>query len=263
VTPQAPRFPDAPPPAGASDAPLPVSPRPLRSTSAASPPISASAFRSPLLLRPPASPVEDSAALPVDLHAPPRYVIASGAAIPAVLVTEIRSTLPGLVVAQIERDIYDTPSLSHILIPRGSRLLGHYDAHVVQGEDALLVVWTRLTFPDGRWLSLPGFESADAGGTSGLRGSVDSHLARAYVNAGLMSLVGAGAQLSQPPASVPYGVASPGQVVAGSLGQQVTEESLDLLRTDSHLAPTVTVRGGTSFLVMVSRDLVFDRAYSP
>ncbi len=206
--------------------------------------------------------VPDTSSAPTDVHMPPRYVIESGAAIPAVLVTEIRSTLPGLVVAQVERDVYDTPSARHVLIPRGARLLGRYDTQVTQGEDALRVVWTRLTFPDGRWLSLPGLESADARGTSGLRGSVDSHLARAYVNAGLMSVVDAGAQLSQPPASVPYGIASPGQVVAGSVGQQVTEESLDLLRTDSHLPPTITVRGGTSFLVMVSRDLVFDRPYS-
>jgi type IV secretory pathway VirB10-like protein len=122
-------------------------------------------------------------------------------------------------------------------------------------------VWTRLIFPTGRSLDLPDLASADAGGTSGLRGAVDSHLGRAYLDAGLMSVVGAGAQLSQAPASVPYGVATPGQVVAGSVGQQVTEQSLEVLRNDARMTPVITVRGGTSFLVVVSRDLVFEHPY--
>ena len=189
------------------------------------------------------------------------YVLATGTMISASLVTEIHSTLPGLVLAQVERDVYDTPSMRWVLIPRGSRLIGHYDSRVTPGEDALSVVWTRLIFPNGRSLALPDFSSADAMGTSGLRGSVNSHLGRAYRDAGLLSVVGAGAQLSQPPASVPYGVASPGQVIAGSLGQQVTEQSLEVLRSDARMTPVITVRGGTSFLVVVSHDLSFDAPY--
>jgi type IV secretion system protein VirB10 len=193
--------------------------------------------------------------------APSPYVLLSGAMISASLVTEIHSTLPGLVVAQVDRDVYDTPSMRWLLVPRGSRLVGRYDSKVAQGEDALSVVWTRLVFPDGRTLSLPDFESADAAGTSGLRGAVSSHLGRAYLDAGLMSVVGAGAQLSQAPSSVPYGVATPGQVIAGSVGQQLTEQSLETLRNDARMTPIITVRGGTSFLVVVSRDVVFDRPY--
>ena len=189
------------------------------------------------------------------------YVLLSGAMISASLLTEIHSTLPGLVLAQVERDVYDTPTMRWVLIPRGSRLVGHYDSKVVQGEDALSVVWTRLIFPNGRSLSLPDFESAEGEGTAGLRGAVDSHLAHAYLDAGLMSLVGAGAQLSQAPASVPYGVASPGQVIAGSVGQQVTEQSLEVVHNDARTTPVITVRGGASFLVMVSRDVSFDRPY--
>lgn len=189
------------------------------------------------------------------------YVLLPGAMISASLMTEIHSTLPGLVLAQVERDVYDTPSMRWVVIPRGSRLVGRYDSKVAQGEDALSVVWTRVIFPDGRTSALPDLESAAATGTSGLRGGVNAHVGRAYRDAGLLSLVGAGAQLSQAPASVPYGVATPGQVIAGSVGQQMTEQSLEVLRNDAHLTPVITVRGGTSFLVVVSRDVVFDRAY--
>jgi type IV secretion system protein VirB10 len=202
--------------------------------------------------------------MPADSAAPVAaspYVLLSGAVISASLVTEIHSTLPGVVVAQVERDVYDTPSLRWVLIPRGSRLIGRYDSKVAQGEDALSVVWTRVIFPNGRTLSLPDFESADAGGTSGLRGSVSLHLGRAYLDAGLLSVVGAGAQLSQAPASVPYGVATPGQVIAGSVGQQLTEQSLEVLRNDARMTPVITVRAGTYLLVVVSRDVMFDRPY--
>jgi type IV secretion system protein TrbI len=204
----------------------------------------------------------DTASVNADLRGPPTpYVLESGTVIPAMLLTEIRSTLPGLVIAQVAHDVYDTPSARWVLVPRGSRLIGRYDSQVAQGEDALVVVWTRLAFPDGRFLALPGFSSADAQGTSGLRGSVDSHLGRAYLDAGLLSLVGAGAQLSQPSTSVPFATSSPGQVVAGSVGQQLSEQSLEVLRSDARLTPVITVRGGTSFVVMVARDLVFDRPY--
>jgi hypothetical protein len=33
------------------------------------------------------------------------------------------------------------------------------------------------------------------------------------------------------------------------------------LRNDAHMTPVITVRGGTSFLVVVSRDIVFDHPY--
>jgi len=265
VSPQLPSFP-APAPAVAQDSAIGFSPR-VASAPVVPTPAAVShvpAFRSPLLIRPSRDSAVsdlDTTSVTADVHAASRYVLESGTVIPALLVTEIRSTLPGLVVAQVERDVYDTPSERHVLVPRGARLVGRYDTQVSQGEDALLVVWMRLAFPDGRWVALPGFESADAMGTAGLRGSVNTHLPQAYLDAGLMSLVGAGAQLSQAPASVPYGVASPGQVVAGSLGQQVTEESLERLRADARIPPTITVRGGTSFLVVVSRDVVFDRPY--
>ncbi|HZS60981.1 MAG TPA: TrbI/VirB10 family protein [Gemmatimonadaceae bacterium] len=203
----------------------------------------------------------DTVALQTSSVAASPYVLLSGAMISASLVTEIHSTLPGLVLAQVDRDVYDTPSMRCLLIPRGARLVGRYDSKVAQGEDALSVVWTRVIFPDGRALPLPDLESADLAGTSGLRGAVNSHLAHAYLDAGLLSVVGAGAQLSQAPSSVPYGVATPGQVIAGSVGQQMTEQSLETLRSDARLAPVITVRRGTSFLVVVSRDVVFDRAY--
>src|SRR5581483_6477967 len=50
-----------------------------------------------------------------------RYVLLSGATISASLITQIHSTLPGLVLAQVDRDVYDTPSMRWLLIPRGAR----------------------------------------------------------------------------------------------------------------------------------------------
>jgi Bacterial conjugation TrbI-like protein len=190
-------------------------------------------------------------------------VLPTGTMIPAVLVTAIRSTVPGLVVAQVERDVYDTPSSRVVLVPRGAKLIGRYDSRVARGEDALSVVWTRLAFPDGRSLALPDFESADLAGTAGLRGSVDAHRGRGYRDAALMAVVGAGAQLSQPSAIVPFAPASPGQVVAGSLGQEITQHSLEELRADARLTPVITVRGGTTFMVVATHDLFLPGSNSP
>ncbi len=191
------------------------------------------------------------------------YTVQTGTVVSVALVTEIRSTIPGQVVAQVTRDVYDTPRQRWVLVPRGSRLIGRYDTQVGRGEDALLVVWTRLLFPDGRSMALPGFEAGDESGTAGLRGAVDTHIAHAYIDAALLSLVGAAGQLSQPNAGAgaPYTTPSAGQVVAGSFGEQISERTLEMLRADAQLTPVITVRGGTSFVVLVARDLVFDEPY--
>ena len=57
-------------------------------------------------------------------EAPPGMSLLPGTVIPAILVTGMNSELPGDVVAQVERDVFDSATLRHILIPKGTRLVG-------------------------------------------------------------------------------------------------------------------------------------------
>src|SRR5262249_60404910 len=69
---------------------------------------------------------------------------------PAALLTGIRSDLPGQIIGQVTENVYDTPSGRYLLIPHGSKLIGVYDSQVSFGQSRVLLVWTRLIFPNGR-----------------------------------------------------------------------------------------------------------------
>lgn len=195
--------------------------------------------------------------------APGPYAIQAGAVLPAVLMTEINSDLPGEVLAQVARDVYDSRTQRAILIPKGSRLLGRYDHQIAVGQDRLLVAWTRVIFPDGRSVSLPGLQTKDRAGAGGLHDRVDNHTRQLFGTATLLSMISAGAQLSQPNAG--YGAfgayPSPGQVAAGAAGQQLAEVAAQMLRRNMDVQPTIRIRQGTPFNVFLNADLTFPAPY--
>ena len=195
--------------------------------------------------------------------APGPYAVQAGTVIPAVLVTEINSDLPGQVLAQVSRDVYDSRSLSALLIPKGSKLLGKYADQVGVGQDRLLVAWSRVILPDGRSITLPGLETKDRTGAGGLHDQVDRHGGQVFGTAALLSLIGAGVQLSQPNGG--YGALgsypTAGQVAAGAVGQQLADVATQMLRRDLNVQPTIRIRQGMPFNVFIATDLVFSEPY--
>lgn len=188
------------------------------------------------------------------------YQIMAGTVLPAMLVTAMNSDMPGEILAQISRNVYDSQQ-RYLLIPRGTKVIGRYDNQVALGQSRVLIAWTRLIFPDGRSLSLPGLPTKDLRGASGVRSEVNNHYARLYGQAALLSIIGAGAQLSQPQQSNLLAAASPGQVAAGALGQQLSQVSMETIRRNMDVRPTLEVEAGTPFYIFLERDLVLDGPY--
>jgi type IV secretion system protein VirB10 len=199
----------------------------------------------------------DSASLP--------FVVQAGTLVPAVLITEINSDLPGQVLAQVARDVYDTRSQRTILIPRGAKLIGTYEDQVPVGRDRLLVAWTRVLFPDGRSISLPGLQTKDRAGAGGVSDRVDRHMRRTFGTTALLSLIGAGLQLSQPRGAIVGGgyYPSAGQVAAAAVGQQLAEVAAQLLKREHDARPTIRIRQGLAFNVFLNTDLVFEQPHDP
>jgi type IV secretion system protein VirB10 len=180
----------------------------------------------------------------------------AGSLIPAVLATGINSDLPGDLVAQVSRDVYDSRTERRVLIPKGSRLLGRYQNQVAAGQHRLLVAWDRLLFPDGSSLRFPGLPGTSGSGEAGLPGAVDNHLPTVFGSALLLSLLSAGVQLSQPQESATFGqAASTRQVGAAALGQELSTVATELLRRRLAIAPTLRIPSGTEFQVFVRADL--------
>ena len=185
------------------------------------------------------------------------YQLMAGTLIPVTLVTAVNSDLPGEVVAQVTRNVYDTQQ-RHLLIPAGSRMLGKVDNQVGLGQARVNIAWHRLIFPNNNSVALPGLGGVDGRGAAGIRDRVNNHYGRTYLNAILLSAITAGAQLSQPQAGGVFAQPSPGQVAAGALGQQMGEVSGEMIRRNMQAGPTLEVRPGFQFSVFVSRDLVLE-----
>lgn len=195
--------------------------------------------------------------------APGRYTIQAGAVLPAILLTEVNSDLPGDVLAQVTRDVFDSQTQSTLLLPKGAKLIGKYQDQVGVGQDRLLLAWTRIMLPDGRSIALPGLPSQDVSGAGGIDGRVDHHGRRVLGSAALLSLIGAGLQLSQPGGGYgPWGAPSTGQVVAGAAGQQLAQVVSQMLQRHVDVAPTVRIAQGTPFNVFLTADLTFPGAYA-
>jgi type IV secretory pathway VirB10-like protein len=190
------------------------------------------------------------------------YVLYEGTILPAVLTSEITSDLPGLVTATLHSPVYDSPSGHHLLLPPGTRALGRYDSEVAHGDSRLFVAWHRLILPDGRFFEIPPSAAVDIRGASGLADRTNRHLGRAFTSTVLLSILGAGAQLSQPATySDAYRPPSAGQVAAGAAGEQIAHLSTRLLERDLQVKPTLTIRPGTAFGIVLQTDLAFPAPY--
>jgi type IV secretory pathway VirB10-like protein len=188
------------------------------------------------------------------------YELKAGAVIPAVLIGGINSDLPGQVIAQVKENVFDTKTGQHLLIPQGSRLVGLYDAQVAYGQQRVLLAWNRIIFPNGDSFNLKGMPGSDKGGYAGFADQVDNHYLRIFGSAILTSIISAGVQLSQPnPASTTTNSSqgpSVSQTVGAALGQQIGQTALTITQKNLNIQPTLKVRSGYEFNVMVTADMI-------
>ena len=195
------------------------------------------------------------------------FELQAGSVIHGALVTGINSDLPGEVTAQVTGNVYDSIDERFLLIPQGSKLVGKYDSKVSVGQTRVLMAWERIIFPDGRSIDLSGMEGVDLEGYAGFHDIVDNHYLKIFGNAILMSLVMAGAQMSQPGGG--YGLGgmnsfsnpSMGQAAIGSVGQNMSMTMEQYLGNTMNIQPTLKIRPGYRFDITVTKDMVFPGPY--
>jgi type IV secretory pathway VirB10-like protein len=188
------------------------------------------------------------------------FALRAGTVIPGFLITAINSDLPGTIVGQTSRDVFDSRTQQILLIPKGSKLIGGYDSHTVR-SGRLIIEWNRFLFPDGRSITLPRSPGTDESGASGLHDQVNHHYPQIFGTALLLSAITAGVQLSQPQQATIYGTPSAGQVAAGALGQQMGQVGIESARRGLDLPPTITIRAGRPFDVLLTQDIALDGPY--
>jgi type IV secretory pathway VirB10-like protein len=191
------------------------------------------------------------------------YEVKAGTIIPGVMLTGINSDLPGQITAQVREQVFDTVTGQHLLIPQGTRLVGLYDHQVVYAQERVLISWKRLIFPNGASLSLrEGMPGTDALGAAGFADQVNHHYLRIFGNALLLSVITAGVQLSQiPQFGRDFEGPTAGNVLGAAVGQQLGSTAAELIRRGINIAPTLEIRPGYPFNIMVTQDMVFPGPY--
>lgn len=180
------------------------------------------------------------------------YKVLQGKLIEAVLEPRAISDLPGMICANVQRDVYGAQGRVK-LIPWGSRVCGTYSAELRKGQDRLFVVWNTVRRPDGVQVAIDS-SGADQLGTAGMGGQVDTHFAKIFGISAMLSIIGAGAST--------VGVGSPDQQNSAayyrqSVTQAAAQTSQQVLQPYSSMPPTITVPAGSRVRIYVNKDLDF------
>ncbi len=167
--------------------------------------------------------------------------------------------MPGNIIARVRRDVYDTATGNYLLIPQGTTLIDNYDSQVAYGQSRVLIVWSRLLFPNASSFDLRGMPGADLAGMVGLQDQVDNHYFRLFSSALMFSVFGAAGQLSQPQSS--NNQLSSQQIIDGVIGQQMGQTATQLVAKNMNIQPTLKIRPGTDFNMLLTRDMVLPSPY--
>lgn len=189
------------------------------------------------------------------------YELKRGSVIPATLITGLNSDLPGRISAQVSQNVYDSATGYRLLIPQGAKLFGRYDSNVSFGQERVLVVWTDLIFPNGSTLQIGGMSGTDAEGYGGFKDKVDRDLWRTFGSAALVAIIGTGIDMSMPESSTLATQDTASDAARRNFAESFGRVAEQTISKNLNVQPTIRIRRGYKFDVLVDQDIFFPNAY--
>lgn len=190
------------------------------------------------------------------------YLLRQGVLIPCVLLSGVNSDLPGQVQAQVTSDVFDTPYGRHVLIPKGSKIIGQYASAPLMGQERVMLGFNRVIFPDGKALSLGSMPGASLDGFAGFSAEVDNHMWRLFSNAVLLGGVTAGVSFAvDNDAYDEEGRLTLNGALSQGMGQSLGRVITTVIERNLSVSPTLTVAPGFLFNVTLTQDIYFDGPY--
>ena len=180
------------------------------------------------------------------------YQLMAGSVIPGVLVTGLNSDLPGTVIGQVSQNVYSAKDGRYLLIPQGTKLIGTYDTKTAFAQSRLAVIWQRMMFPNGGSMVLPNFGGADREGYSGFKDKVRSHYGRVIWTA-LLGAAAIGGINSVSDRKNQSTFAENATAEASNNLSGVIDKIVD---KNLNIAPTIIIRPGYKFNIIVEQDLL-------
>lgn len=187
-----------------------------------------------------------------------QFLLSEGSVIKGVMVTGINTLNPGVVVARVTMDVYDSVTGRRLLIPRGSRLMGSYKPRPEGGDERVMVSFRRLLLPDGRSVELPAMPAIDAKGEPGVSGEYYSNLWKAVGPSAILGLISAAIEGRNQNNTVNvYGTYSGGgSNAASTIAQQTLPEvSKRMMGRQNGAIPYTIVDPGTEIMMIVTGDI--------
>lgn len=204
-----------------------------------------------------------------------KYEIQAGSEIPAILDTQINSDVPGMIVAVVSQNVYDSIRGQYLLIPKGAKLIGVYNSQISYGQSILQAKFTRLIRPDGSSIVLPSQPAVDDMGSSGMSDTVYNHWGSVIGSAVLSTIFNIPAIVATNQLNRQY-VYQNGSYVPNpsigttaaasalqSVGQTASQVGAKLTDRSLNVQPTVVIHAGYRFSVMVSKDIVLPPYHMP
>ncbi|WP_296097795.1 IncP-type conjugal transfer protein TrbI [uncultured Agrobacterium sp.] len=189
------------------------------------------------------------------------YELKRGSVIPATMITGLNSDLPGRISAQVSQNVYDSATGYRLLIPQGAKLFGRYDSKVSFGQERVLVVWTDLIFPNGSTLQIGGMSGTDAEGYGGFKDKVDRHLWRTFGSAALVAIIGTGIDMSMPESSTLATQDTASDAARRNFAESFGRVAEQTISKNLNVQPTISIRPGYRFNVLVDHDIIFPNSY--
>lgn len=189
------------------------------------------------------------------------YELKRGSVIPATLITGINSDLPGRITAQVSQHVFDSATGHRLLIPQGTKLFGRYDSDVSFGQSRVLVVWTDIIFPNGSTLQIGGMAGTDAQGYGGFTDKVDRHYLRTFGSAALLAVIGTGIDMAVPESSTLSTQDTASDAARRNFAETFGRVVERTINRNLDVQPTLEIRPGYKFNVLVDQDIVFPGAY--
>lgn len=190
------------------------------------------------------------------------FELKRGSVIPATMITGLNSDLPGRITAQVSQNVYDSATGRRLLVPQGAKLFGRYDSKVSFGQERVLVVWTDLIFPNGSTLQIGGMAGTDAEGYGGFNDEVDRHFWRTFGSAALVALIGTGIDMSMPDGSTRGRQESASDAARRNFAESFGRVAEQTISKNLNVQPTIHIRPGYRFNVLVDQDIVFPGPYT-
>lgn len=185
--------------------------------------------------------------------------IKAGTVIPCVLISGINSDLPGNSIGQVTENVYDSATGKNLLIPKGTRVIGTYDNCITYGQSRVLVVWSKLVYPDGSTLMLGNMTGVDQSGYTGSSGQVNRHWNSLVASSLLVSLMGAGVDIATP--SNRREKDDAGSVLAENATRAVAEAMSKVIDREADRQATIKVKPGQRYMLFVRQDIAFARKW--